>query len=208
MRMLPNCDPVHKISIISRGMALGYTMPLPAEDRHLMSRAKFMDDLAGLMGGHVAEKLVFGDMTTGSGNDLERATDIARRMVTEWGMSDTLGPRTFGKREELVFLGREITEQRNYSEEVAGPSTRKCARSSSRQPNAAQHILTQYRHVLDAVAHRLIKDETLDAAAFEALFGDIKRPEVKMPVVRLRPLPLPHQRRLLQADANMECDVS
>ena len=177
MRMLPNCDPVHKISVISRGMALGYTMPLPAEDRHLMSRAKFLDDLAGLMGGHVAEKLVFGDVTTGSGNDLERATGIARRMVTDWGMSDRLGPRTFGRREEMVFLGREITEQRNYSESVAEAIDEEVRQIMDQATNSAMDILTRFRHVLDAVAQRLMQEETIDAAAFDAMFGEIKRPE-------------------------------
>lgn len=181
MRMLPNCDPVHKISVISRGMALGYTMPLPPEDRHLMSRSKFMDDLAGLMGGTVAERLVFGDVTTGAANDLERATTTARRMVTEWGMSEKLGPRTFGKREELIFLGREITEQRNYSEEVARAIDEEVHTFIEHAMNTAKDILSKYRHVLDAVAARLIKEETIDEASFEAMFGDVKRPQPASP---------------------------
>jgi len=189
MRMLPRCDPVHKISIISRGMALGYTMPLPPEDRHLMSKSKFEDDLAGLMGGHVAEKLVFGDTTTGSGNDLERATEIARRMVTEWGMSERLGPRTFGKREEMVFLGREITEQRNYSEEVARAIDEEVRAIIEKATNTATQILTEYRSILDKVAAHLIKEETIDGAAFEALFGDIKRPQPASALV-LEPVPV------------------
>jgi cell division protease FtsH len=177
MRMLPNCDPVHKISVISRGMALGYTMPLPNEDRHLMSRAKFHDDLAGLMGGHVAERIVFNDVTTGSGNDLDRATTIARKMVTEWGMSDKLGPRTFGKREEMVFLGREITEQRNYSERVAEAIDNEVHAIIEQATTTAQDILTRYRHVLDAVAQRLMAEETIDASAFDGMFGDVQRPQ-------------------------------
>jgi cell division protease FtsH len=188
MRMLPNCDPVHKISIISRGMALGYTMPLPPEDRHLLSRAKFLDDLAGLMGGHVAEKLVFGDTTTGSGNDLERATGIARRMVTEWGMSEKLGPRTFGKREEMVFLGREISEQRNYSEEVAQVIDEEVRSLIDGATNVARRVLTDYRKVLDAVAQRLIKDETIDGPTFEALFGEIERPQAPGPLAAPMPV--------------------
>ncbi len=118
-RMLPKCDPVHKISIISRGMALGYTMSLPEEDHLLYAQSKFEDELAGLLGGRVAEEEVFGDVTTGASNDLERVTSLARRMVTQYGMSEVLGPQTFGEKEELVFLGREIGEQRNYSEEIA-----------------------------------------------------------------------------------------
>ena len=118
-RILPKCDPVQKVTIISRGMALGYTMALPTEDRYLQSKTEFEDKIAGLLGGNVAERLVFGDTTTGASNDIEKATDLARRMVTEFGMSDRLGPLSFGKRDELVFLGREIGEQRNYSDEVA-----------------------------------------------------------------------------------------
>ena len=108
-----------KVTIISRGMALGYTMALPTEDRYLQSKTEFEDKIAGLLGGNAAERLVFGDTTTGASNDIEKATDLARRMVTEFGMSDRLGPLSFGKRDELVFLGREIGEQRNYSDEVA-----------------------------------------------------------------------------------------
>src|SRR5215207_8448248 len=114
-RILPKCDPVQKVTIISRGMALGYTMALPTEDRYLQSKTEFEDKIAGLLAGNVAERLVFGDTTTGASNDIEKATDLARRMVTEFGMSDRLGPLSFGKRDELVFLGREIGEQRNYS---------------------------------------------------------------------------------------------
>ncbi|MFN8630293.1 MAG: ATP-dependent zinc metalloprotease FtsH [Chloroflexota bacterium] len=118
-RILPKCDPVAKVTVISRGMALGYTMALPTEDRYLQSKTEFEDKIAGLLGGNVAERLVFGDTTTGASNDIEKATDLARRMVTEFGMSDRLGPLSFGKRDELVFLGREIGEQRNYSDDVA-----------------------------------------------------------------------------------------
>jgi cell division protease FtsH len=118
-RVLPKCDPVAKVTIISRGMALGYTMALPVEDRYLQSKTEFEDKIAGLLGGNASEKLIFGDTTTGASNDIEKATDLARRMVTEFGMSERLGPLAFGKRDELVFLGREIGEQRNYSDEVA-----------------------------------------------------------------------------------------
>ena len=118
-RILPKCDPVAKVSIISRGMALGYTMGLPTEDRYLQSKSEFEDKIAGMLGGNAAEKLIFGDTTTGASNDIEKATNVARRMVTEFGMSEKLGPLAFGKRDELVFLGREIGEQRNYSDDVA-----------------------------------------------------------------------------------------
>jgi cell division protease FtsH len=182
MRMLPNCDPVHKVSIISRGMALGYTMHLPEDDRYLQRRSKFMDDLAGVLGGRVAEEIVFGDITTGAANDLERATDLARAMVTRYGMSDKLGPRTFGDREELVFLGREISEQRNYSEEVAQQIDQEVKRIINTAYLRAKDVLSTYRHKLDAVATRLIHEETIEGAEFEAMFAETPK---------LTPLPSP-----------------
>jgi cell division protease FtsH len=176
MRMLPNCDPVHKISIISRGMAMGYTMHLPEDDRYLQRKSKFIDELSGLLGGRAAEELVFTDVTTGASNDLERATDLARAMVTRYGMSEKLGPRTFGNREELVFLGREISEQRNYSEQVAEQIDEEVRRIISGAYNRAREILTTYRERLDAVANRLIHEETIEGTEFEAMFTDLPRP--------------------------------
>ena len=166
MRMLPNCDPVHKVSIISRGMALGYTMHLPEDDRYLQRRSKFMDDLAGVLGGRAAEEIVFRDITTGASNDLERATDLARAMVTRYGMSEKLGPRTFGDREELVFLGREISEQRNYSEQIAEQIDDEVRRIIGSAHKAAREILTNYREKLDALANRLVRDETIEGNEF------------------------------------------
>src|SRR5205085_65958 len=119
MHCLPEADPVHKVSIIARGMAGGYTLSLPEEDRTLYAKKKFEADLAGLLGGRAAEEIVFNDVTTGASNDLERATKMARSMVTRWGMSAKLGPMVYGQKEELVFLGREISEQRDYSDAVA-----------------------------------------------------------------------------------------
>lgn len=176
MRMLPNCDPVHKISIISRGMAMGYTMHLPEDDRYLQRKSKFIDELSGLLGGRAAEELVFADVTTGASNDLERATDLARAMVTRYGMSEKLGPRTFGNREELVFLGREISEQRNYSEQVAEQIDEEVRRIISGAYAKAREILTTYRERLDAVANRLIHEETIEGAEFEAMFTDLPKP--------------------------------
>jgi cell division protease FtsH len=171
MHVLPNSDPVHKISIISRGMALGYTMPLPAEDRLLTGRNKLRDELAGLLGGRVAEELIFGDVTTGASNDLERVTSVARRMVTQYGMSDVLGPQTFGEKEELVFLGREIGEQRNYSEEVAEAIDREVRRLVEEAHTRAREILTTYREKLNDVANRLMEKETIDATEFQGMFA-------------------------------------
>jgi cell division protease FtsH len=182
MRMLPNCDPVYKVSIISRGMALGYTMHLPEDDRYLQRKSKFMDDLAGVLGGRAAEDIVFNDITTGASNDLERATDLARAMVTRYGMSDTLGPRTFGNREELVFLGREISEQRNYSEEVAEQIDNEVKRIISSAYAKAKEILTTYREKLDAISSRLVHEETIEGPEFEAMFGETpKLPNVPAP---------------------------
>ncbi len=171
MHKLPHSDPVHKISVISRGMALGYTMPLPEEDRLLSSRDKLRDELAGLLGGRVAEELIFGDVTTGASNDLERVTAVARRMVMQYGMSDVLGPQTFGEKEELVFLGREIGEQRNYSEEVAEAIDAEVRRLVEEAHNRAREILSTYREKLDLVASALMEKETIDAGEFQAMFA-------------------------------------
>ncbi len=171
MHMLPNADPVHKISIVSRGMALGYTMPLPKEDQLLYGRNKFRDELAGLLGGRVAEEEVFGDVTTGASNDLERVTALARKMVTQYGMSDVLGPQTFGEKEELVFLGREIGEQRNYSEEVAEAIDNEVRRLVDEAYSRAREIIRTYRAKLDEIAAYLIQNESIDADQFQLLFA-------------------------------------
>lgn len=176
IRMLPNGDPVHKVSIVARGMFGGYTLALPDDDRYLGRRSKFMDDLAGLLGGRVAEELVFGDVTTGAANDLERVTEIARAMVTRYGMSEKLGPRTFGDREELVFLGREISEQRNYSEQVAQEIDEEVKCIINTAYEKAREVLTTYRAKLDLVAQRLIQEETIEGPEFEALFADVPAP--------------------------------
>ncbi len=183
MRMLPNCDPVYKVSIISRGMALGYTMHLPEDDRYLQRRSKFMDDLAGILGGRAAEEIVFDDITTGAANDLEQATDLARAMVTRYGMSEKLGPRTFGDREELVFLGREISEQRNYSEEVAQQIDNEVKGIIGSAHAKAKEILKAYREKLDAIANRLVHEETIEGPEFEAMFAEApKRAPIPSPV--------------------------
>ncbi|TAL12335.1 MAG: ATP-dependent zinc metalloprotease FtsH [Chloroflexota bacterium] len=172
-RVLPKCDPVSKVTIVSRGMALGYTMALPTEDRYLQSKSEFEDKLAGLLGGNVAERLVFGDTTTGSSNDIEKATGLARRMVTEFGMSDRLGPLSFGKRDELVFLGREIGEQRNYSDEIARQIDEEVRALVDRAYERATEVLETHRDRLEGLAQKLIAEETVDADAFETLFADL-----------------------------------
>jgi cell division protease FtsH len=172
-RVLPKCDPVQKVTIVSRGMALGYTMALPTEDRYLQSKSEFEDKIAGLLGGNVAERMVFADTTTGSSNDIEKATDLARRMVTEFGMSDRLGPLSFGKRDELVFLGREIGEQRNYSDEIAKTIDEEVRAIIDRAYERASQVLETHRDRLDQLAQKLIAEETVDNDAFEQLFTDL-----------------------------------
>jgi len=187
-RVLPKCDPVSKVTIISRGMALGYTMALPTEDRYLQSKTEFEDKIAGMLGGNASERLVFGDTTTGAANDIEKATDLARRMVTEFGMSDRLGPLAFGKRDELVFLGREIGEQRNYSDDVARQIDEEVRRIIETAYGRAVDVLTSHRDKLDRLAEKLVEVETLDAEGFEALFSDLPPKEPLHNVVpRLAP---------------------
>lgn len=171
MRSLPNCDPVHKVSIVARGMALGYTMPLPEDDRYLRSKAKFRDELAGLLGGRASEEIVFNDITTGASNDLERATKLARSMVTQYGMSDKLGPITFGDKDELVFLGREIGEQRNYGEEVARAIDEEVKSLVDEAHERAHQILLSHRAALDAISQRLMEVESLDAGDLNAIIA-------------------------------------
>ena len=171
MKMLPHCDPVHKVSIVARGTAGGYTMTIPEEDHYLQHRNKFKADLASLLGGRVAEEIVFKDITTGASNDLERATKLARAMVTQYGMSEKLGPLTFGEKEELVFLGREISEQRNYGEEVARQIDREVRRLIDEAYQTARQILIDNRDKLTEVAERLVREETIDAATFNAMFA-------------------------------------
>ncbi|HIC89727.1 MAG TPA: cell division protein FtsH, partial [Anaerolineae bacterium] len=176
MHMLPHSNPVYKISIISRGMALGYTMPLPEEDQVLQGRNKFRDELAGLLGGRAAEELIFGDVTTGAANDLEQVTKLARRMVTEFGMSDQLGPLTFGHKEELVFLGREIGEQRNYSEKVAQEIDHEVRHFVEEAYQRAMTICSRYKNKLTAIAERLLEVETIEEREFNAILADVPRP--------------------------------
>jgi cell division protease FtsH len=191
-RILPKCDPVSKVTIISRGMALGYTMALPSEDRYLQSKSEFEDKIAGLLGGTASERLVFGDTTTGASNDIEKATDLARRMVTEFGMSDKLGPLSFGKRDELVFLGREIGEQRNYSDEVAKTIDDEVRAIIDRAYERAMEVLVTHRDKLDALASKLIAEETVDSEAFEALFDDLPpKSDPHGGTPKLAPLPKP-----------------
>jgi cell division protease FtsH len=171
MKALPHTNPVHKVSIISRGMALGWTLSLPEEDKYLISRDELMDEIAGIMGGRVAEELVFGDITSGAENDIQKATQMARRMVTQWGMSDKLGTVAMGHREELVFLGRDLGEQRNYSEEVAAIIDEEIRSIVNHGYQTAKVILSGQRDKMDAVVERLKIVETLDAKELDEILN-------------------------------------
>jgi cell division protease FtsH len=183
-RVLPKCDPVTKVTIVSRGMALGYTMSLPQEDRYLHSKSEFEDKIAGMLGGNVSETLVFGDTTTGSSNDIEKATNLARAMVTQYGMSEKLGPLAFGKKEEMVFLGREISEQRNYSDEVAAKIDAEVRAIIDRGFERAREALTQHRDILDKLAALLVEKETIEHDEFESLFEGVLPPRSGGPSLR------------------------
>ena len=170
MNTLPRADPIHKVSIIARGTAGGYTLALPEEDRTLMPRKKLLADMIGLLGGRAAEELVFDDITSGASNDLERVTKMARAMVTRLGMSDELGPMVYGQKDELIFLGREISEQRDYSEAVAEKIDAETRRLVSDAHEKAKQILIEYREKLDEIAKRLLEVETITRAEFEEIF--------------------------------------
>jgi cell division protease FtsH len=170
MHVIPEADPVHKVSIIARGMMGGFTIALPEEDRTLMSRNKLLADMTSLLGGRAAEELVFNDITSGASNDLERVTRLSRNMVTRLGMSEELGPMVYGQKDELVFLGREIGEQRDYSESVAERIDDEVFRIVNEAYARAKDILNKYRSQLDTIASRLIEVETIDREEFESLF--------------------------------------
>ena len=170
MNALADADPVHKITIVARGMAGGYTMPRATEDRTLESRKRLMAELVSLLGGRTSEEIVFDDITSGASNDIERATQIARAMVTRLGMSPEMGPMVYGKKEEMAFLGREITQQRDYSDAVSEQIDVQVRSLVDEAHQKARQILTTYRDKLDAVAKRLLEIETLSQDEFEKIF--------------------------------------
>jgi cell division protease FtsH len=168
--VLPEADPVHKITIIGRGQAGGYTLMLPADDRTLKSKKQLMADIVVSLGGRAAEELVFNDITSGAYGDIQRVSQVARSMVTRLGMSEELGPMLYGQKEEMIFLGREISEQRDYSEAVAEKIDHEVRRIVNEAHKQALAILTEYRDKLDAVAEKLLEVETMSRADFEELF--------------------------------------
>jgi cell division protease FtsH len=171
---LPNGDPVHKISIIPRGRALGYTLTLPTEDKFLVARSELLDELAMLMGGRTAEELVFADPTTGASNDIDRATTIARQMITEFGMSDLLGPLRLGQPQGEVFLGRDLTTTPDYSEAIAGQIDAEVRALVDHGHAVAREILEANRAVLDRLADELMEHETLEVDRVQAVFADVE----------------------------------
>jgi len=176
MHFLPEADPVHKITIIPRGQAGGYTMSLPEEDSMLIAREKFEDQIVGLLGGRAAEEIIFNRITTGAANDLERVTQIARAMVTRYGMSEKLGLRTFGEQSGSIFLGRDLMEQRNYSEEAAVQIDQEVRRILDRAYLRAKSILQEHRAKLVAVSQTLLERETIDREEFESIMRDTVEP--------------------------------
>ena len=169
--LLPNADPVHKVSIISRGRAGGYTLKLPSQDKYMHSKTEFCEEIAVLLGGFVAEKEFFGDVTTGATSDLRRATNLARRLITDYGMSNTLGPRTFGEKEEMIFLGREIHEQRDYSEKTAEAIDKEISAFIAQGEEMALKIIKKEKMKIKSLVEILIKKETLEKEEFEKIMG-------------------------------------
>jgi cell division protease FtsH len=192
-RMLPNADPVHKISIVARGMALGYTKQLPVEDRYLTTRSQLKDTLATLLGGHAAEDLIFNERSTGPHNDIQRVTEYARRMVTDYGMSDKLGTRTFGNKQEMVFLGREISEQRDYSERTALDIDREINKLIDDAYAVAKKVLAENKDKLIDLAKKLIEKETLEGDDLETIFKSIGLPTLTPPAPKATDTPAPIQ---------------
>lgn len=184
---LPNADPVHKISIVSRGRAAGYTLKLPVEDRHLYTKGQFLDELAAMLGGYATEKVVFNEITTGASSDLREASDLARRLVTQYGMSEKLGPMTFGKSEELVFLGREIATERNYSEKVAAEIDGEIRGIIKKAYETARKVVVAKKKLLANVAKRLMEVETIEKDEFEEI---LKKFGIAIP--QKQPVVVPH----------------
>jgi len=171
--LLPKADPVHKISILPRGMALGYVMRLPLQDKYLTTKSELLDHLASDLAGRVAEEMVFGEVSTGDNSDLDRASQIARAMVCEYGMSDDLGPLTFGRRHGNPFLGRDIVEDRNYSEQIAEAIDQEVRKILDNAYARARDLIMQHRDKLDEVVRILLEKETLEREEFLALISDL-----------------------------------
>jgi cell division protease FtsH len=168
--MIPEADPIHKVTIIPRGMALGLTQQLPLDDRYTYGKAYLESQLAVLMAGRVTELMFLNQITTGAANDFERATEIARRMVCQWGMSD-LGPLTFGERDDLIFLGRELTAHKNYSEKTAEAIDEEVKKIVKRNYGRAEKIIGEHRDLLEAIVKQLLEREVLSSDEINAILG-------------------------------------
>ena len=176
-RCIPGTDPIHKVTIIPRGRALGVTQQLPIDEQHTYSKEYLArHTLTVLLGGRAAEELIFQHFTTGAGNDIERATEMARKMVCEWGMSDELGPVTFGKKDEQIFLGREISQGKDYSEETARVIDHAIKNLVFNAYSEARELLTTHKPQLEALARTLIEKETLDSAEIDRILDSFKKP--------------------------------
>lgn len=173
-KVLPNADPVHKISILPRGMALGYTMQLPKEDRYITTKKELLDEMCVLLGGRVAEEIIFGELSTGAHNDLERATELARRMVCDYGMSEKLGPLTFGRKHQQIFLGRDIMEDRNYSDQTAAIIDTEVKNIVEECYNKVREILQEKKEKLIKLANLLMEKETLEGEILEKVLEEFK----------------------------------
>ncbi len=171
---IKDADPVHKISIVSRGIAGGYTLKLPIEERRLKTRSQFLADLAVAFGGYAAEQIIFKDLSTGSSNDIRQATDLAHRLITQYGMSDKLGPRSFGKTHEMIFLGREISTEKDYSEEIGAEIDKEVNQVINKSLTLAKKIITTYRNVLEAIAKTLMQKETIEHEEFYKIIKSFK----------------------------------
>jgi len=187
-RILPNIEPLRKITIIPRGMALGYTKIL-SEDKYLPTRSQFKDELATLLGGRTAEELIFNEMTIGATDDIARATKLAHKMVADYGMSDRLGPRTFGDKQELVFLGREISEQKDYGNKIANEIDKEVNKIIEEAHKVAERILTENKPKLIQIAEKLIAQETLEGEELEALFNQTTPKPTPKPISKPMPIP-------------------
>jgi len=172
---LPNTDPIHKVSIIARGQAGGYTLKMPTTDKHMHTKSEYLEEIAVLLAGFVTENEVFKEVTTGATSDLRRATNLARRLITDFGMSETLGPRTFGAKEEMIFLGREIHEQRDYSEKTAEQIDREISHFIDMGAHQARQIIKTHKDKLEDIVQELLKRESLERAEFEKIVGKSKK---------------------------------
>src|SRR3990167_10273155 len=170
-------DPVQKISIIARGQAGGYTLKLPLEDKHMYSRTEYIEEIAVLLAGYVTEQEIFGEVTTGATSDLRRATGLARKLITDFGMSESLGPRTFGEKDEMIFLGREIHEQRDYSEKVAEQIDKEISNFIDKAVHQAKGLIKTKPELLEKVVAELMVKETLEKEEFEKIVGEKAKEE-------------------------------